>query len=117
LYYDRNVNPNLTAAQVEQTVNNNLHGYFFLGHGIVDNITPQFGGGFRFEDDKRRAIYPSDMANGFAYGFGVAYICSAPFANWGTIMSPYAYFWQGHSLVQWIGADWDAVKAVIDRAQ
>jgi hypothetical protein len=88
----------------------------FIGHGTVVPLNPSLGGDFKFAPGST-PIAPSDMANSFGYGFGVAYVCSAPFAGWETIMAPQADFWRGHSFVQWIGADWQAVKAVIDKAK
>jgi RHS repeat-associated protein len=94
-----------------------LYGYAFFGHGttaIWPINDPSLGGDFKI--DKNNTLSSAEMKNAFQfdYGLGIAYLCSAPFQNWRSIVSPFGHFWGTSGYYQVNGADTEAVEATLN---
>ncbi|MGA2540510.1 MAG: RHS repeat-associated core domain-containing protein [Verrucomicrobiota bacterium] len=115
-YFNREVQT-FSADTITGFKGPDLYGYAFFGHGttaIWPIHDPSLGGDFKI--DKDNILTSAEMKNTFQfdYGLGIAYLCSAPFGNWQSIVSPFGHFWGTSGYYQVNGGDVDAVEATLN---
>ena len=109
------------AFDVTSYVGKDLFGFAFFGHGTTalwPFNDPNIGGDFLIT--KGEQISPQDMRQislqRFRYGMAITYLCSAPFADWQSLVSPNGTYWGTGGFYQWNGADSNAVKDAFRKA-
>ena len=114
-YKNRNVQK-FTRDDITSYVSEDLWGYAFFGHGRVVAFGAEYGGEFLITKKETDALSPELMKNKFRYGLGIAYFCSAPFANWRGITSYNGVFWGARWWMQWVGANESEVREAFRKA-
>lgn len=120
IYRNREVQK-FTADDIISLAGNDMWGFAFFGHGTTAYWpfqNPAYGGDFKIS--KGETVTPEDMQqlSQFRYknGMVIAYLCSAPFADWQRLVSPAGVFYGTKDFYQVNGADSGAVMETFKRA-